>query len=125
MFHTWAKACKLGQAFMVAAGLAGPAFHGCPLSRVRALWGGECQPGTARSLCVGLTPRVKQTPVCGGALFCFCLSPRSLTFLRFSLGPWKPSLVPCLPGCCGVHCSSGRGLPDRGSQNNSSLQVFL
>lgn len=125
MFHTWAKARKLGQVFIVAAGLAGPAFHGCPLSRVRAFGSGECQPVTARSLCAGLTPRVKQTPVCGGALFCFRVSLRSLTFLEFSLGPWKPSLAPCLPGWCGVHCSSGRGLPARASQDNSSLQVFL
>lgn len=105
MFHTWAKARKMGHALMVARGLVGPAFHACPLVQGQGFGAWVVSASDSQVTVCWPCPRGKQTPVCGGALFCSCLS---LTFFEFSQGPWTPSLAPHLPGDSGVHCSPGR-----------------
>lgn len=118
-----AKNLESRQALVVAGGLAHPAFHACPLAQGQGLRGH--QPVTGRSWCGSPACRAKQTPVCGGARLCSCLSLKGLTFLAFSRGPRKPAWVLCVPGVSGLPCSPDKGCRPGRAGNDGSLQLIL
>lgn len=85
ILHTQAEALESGQDLVVARGLCGPAFHACPLAQGQGFEGVSVS--DRQVMCGSPACRAKQTPVCGGALFCSCLSLKGLTFLEFSQSP--------------------------------------